>query len=429
MDINRLNQEELEYEMEVRGLALGKVEVMRKSLRAAKKLENNRGSSFTAPPSPFDFASDEKALTAKLEEVKKLVSSATSTGTDAENRKISTKVEWALGRLNRVDSKGNSVSEARKSELRSEFVATLGELLERGTQTDSDESLEEVGFTTSTPVRNSKIGGISSIEKWNLKFSGDSHQFSVNSFLERVKELCEARNVSKNQIFRSALDLFSGKALVWYRAIKDSVHNWEELEVEIKAEFLPPGYDDKLMDEIKRRTQGNTETIGVYVATMKGLFRRLTEQLPEEKQLKILRERISPFYQSSLGLQSVPTINELVRLGRLLEATRASIDTFVPPQARRVGSHLEPDLAFVDYQPEIALNALPATGDHNQERVYSGQPANIVCYNCKAPGHRSNVCPAPRRCFGCGTVGTVFAKCFRCSSMKGNGGGTQNARD
>ena len=65
----------------------------------------------------------------------------------------------------------------------------------------------------------------SNIEKWNLKFSGEVKKLSDHNFLERVEELRLARNLSTKQIFDSAIDLFEGKALNWFRGNRTRFHD------------------------------------------------------------------------------------------------------------------------------------------------------------------------------------------------------------
>lgn len=61
------------------------------------------------------------------------------------------------------------------------------------------------------------------VSKWGLKFTGEKGT-SVNAFLERVSELKIARHVHDDELFDSAVDLFAGKALVWYRDARRSVN-------------------------------------------------------------------------------------------------------------------------------------------------------------------------------------------------------------
>nr|CAI5828124.1 unnamed protein product [Callosobruchus analis] len=70
--------------------------------------------------------------------------------------------------------------------------------------------------------------------RWKLLFDG---QTSVTSFLERLHELQLSRNVSDEVLLRSALELFSKDALLWYRTRQ--FKSWSDLESRLKADFLP----------------------------------------------------------------------------------------------------------------------------------------------------------------------------------------------
>ena len=56
------------------------------------------------------------------------------------------------------------------------------------------------------------------VYKWGLRFDGQGGQ-SVGAFLERVEEIRRARRVTHEELFKSAVDLFAGQALVWYRSV------------------------------------------------------------------------------------------------------------------------------------------------------------------------------------------------------------------
>jgi hypothetical protein len=69
-----------------------------------------------------------------------------------------------------------------------------------------------------------------SVVKWNLKFTGESGSLSVAAFFERVEELKVARGINDRELHDSAVDLFEGQALVWYRSVRRRVNSWEELK-------------------------------------------------------------------------------------------------------------------------------------------------------------------------------------------------------
>lgn len=71
MDINRLSQEELSYELEIRDLPGGNVDEMRKNLRLALKAEQDN-KSLIVSPYPFTFEQDKDALEKKVRETVEL---------------------------------------------------------------------------------------------------------------------------------------------------------------------------------------------------------------------------------------------------------------------------------------------------------------------------------------------------------------------
>ena len=67
------------------------------------------------------------------------------------------------------------------------------------------------------------------VHKWDLKFNGEATSCIVMSFLDRVDELKVARHISDAELFTSAIDLFEGKALLWFRSVQGRCRNWTEL--------------------------------------------------------------------------------------------------------------------------------------------------------------------------------------------------------
>lgn len=209
----------------------------------------------------------------------------------------------------------------------------------------------------------------------------------------------------------SAVDLFVGKALIWYRANRENFLNWEQLVEGLRDEFQPADYDERLLDEIRHRTQGPTESIGIYVSVMRNLFSRLTSKLSEAAQVKIIVKNLAPAFQHQLALIDVISVEQLTQLGRKLEAIKLSVDDYVPPA--RSGKALEPDLAYASVEKPTVSEITASSGNAN---VSGGQK----CWNCGAIGHRAIRCRAPKRkhCYSCGEPGVISRNCPKCS---GNG--------
>ena len=260
------------------------------------------------------------------------------------------------------------------------------------------------------------------VHKWNIKFKGDKSQ-SINAFLRDVEELRIARGYTKEELYQSAIDLFEGKAALWFRSIRRRVETWDELEQQLLEEFLPVYYNDLLMDEIKARTQGSDESIGMYLAVMDGLFSFLKPPMAEDDKLRILRRNILPFYQTQLGLFEVVSVDKLRELCRKLEVTRVAVDSFIPPAAN-VKTSVEPYYAYVGSKPKSSLSSVAVS-------------SNVRCWGCNGKGHLQSSCTRQKslKCFGCGKEGVVKSNCPVCKAKaketptnpQGNGSGkTQN---
>lgn len=258
--------------------------------------------------------------------------------------------------------------------------------------------------------------------QWKLTYSGDNKELSLNGFLERVAELMRARNVTKEQVFDSALDLFSGRALVWYRAVRKSLSGWDELVIALREEFQHPDYDEHLFDEIRRRTQGPNESISIYISIMSNLFSRLSIKIPECNQLRIIMKNLTPFYQGQLGLVDIKSLEDLRSMGRRLELRKSYVDAYVPPP-RRMQS-LEPDLACMSNSTASCGRLDEVESSQSRpEVVASGNAAVRKCWNCGGTDHLANRClrALRRHCFGCGRPGVIRSECLNCRRNPGNG--------
>lgn len=433
METGRLIQDELIYELGIRGIGIGTVEEMRKSLARALKMEKSGSSSFTWPDYPYTFEEDTSAITAKLQEIREVLNGFTDGKNSNKFKKIETKLAHTLGRLDRTTAT-DAASKRVKADLLAQILALTTQFEEKSEDNERrsgtsvlDISVLSVGGNSNhedEPVQGASMrhpsmsdsarGKPVPVSKWGLKFTGEKKGLSLNAFLERVDELCVARYVSREELFDSAIDLFAGKALVWYRATRRAVSNWDELVFQLREEFQPHDYDTKLFDEIKRRTQGPDETIGIYLAIMSSLFGRLSTPISEDIQLRILMRNIAPFYQTQLSLMDVKSIDELRTLCRRLEVRRESVEAFSLP-SRKVNS-LEPDLAYVGAETQTLAIAEEVNAAYVKTEI-------ITCFNCGKPGHRAIGCVEPRRkhCYKCKRDGYTTRTCPNCKGSSGNG--------
>lgn len=445
LNVGRLAKAELSYHLRIRGVTEDTtVGIMRSTLRGLLKLE--KSTSFVAPPYPFTFADDKEAIEVGLPEIKNLISKFQGTLSSSEYAKITAKIGHYTARANNCNP-----SKEDEKNIRSKFLVqlvTLSSQIEskakhpdrasatqnpsqslgsREVSEEEDSADDDYKRVSSPKVSPATVKSIP-VSKWNLTYSGNNHIISLNAFLERVEETCIARNTTHTELFTSALDLFTDRALIWYRANRKDFTCWNDLVQGLRDEFLPVNYDDQLMEEVKHRTQGQNESIGLYLSVMSNLFARFTHKISDANQLKILMKNILPFYQTQLGLVEITSIPQLLKLCRQLEARRVSVESFAPPPGRNKA--LEPDLAYIQVTSNLADVNINSTASAVDNRISNANTNNNRsdntnrtrlnsqnCWNCGQLGHRSSQCRQTRtkHCFRCGHPNVTVVNCPKCS--------------
>lgn len=259
------------------------------------------------------------------------------------------------------------------------------------------------------------------IWKWNLSFDG---QGSVVSFLENLEEKAEARHTPRSQLFQAASEFLKGDALLWYRPRKSTFYDWDDFKMKLREAFTPFDYEANLLDDIRKRTQGPDEKLVLFVSKMQGMFRKLARPPSEEEQVHLIRRNLLPYIHTALALQKVSTVDELLKIGRVVEESHWRAKQYCPPSS---GSTMqEPSLEYRQVripkpqthrthfvhasgiQDPAQQNIHPATGNQNQRQGL------VCCWGCKKPGHILSACP-DISCFRCGLKGYTIRTCPTCS--------------
>lgn len=250
------------------------------------------------------------------------------------------------------------------------------------------------------------------IHKHNIKFSGKNQ--SLNNFLLKINEFCLAYNINKNQLINFAHEFFENEALHWFRANRNQINSWYELEQQLKSVFLPVDFELELWHEILNRTQGSNERSLIYIAIMENLFSRLISPLSDNQKLQIILRNLQPYIQNQLSLRQPVSLTELKSLCKLIEDSKDRIQNFKEPPVRNSNT-LEPDLAYTKN-----INSLRNKCQINEIHEINKSQSNTVsprCYNCGLNGHVFTNCRKPRNlfCFNCGHKNVTKRNCPKCS--------------
>lgn len=451
MRVNYLTKNQIDYELLIRDIKTTKkdLNIKRKMLR--KLLDKEEISKREYDYDSFDFDTEKIAIDTSIDEIRLLINDFEGPESDSGHIRIKTYLIHLIHRVNRIRTDNvepdivlyisNYKSEAKATCLELEAL-----LFEKTQQSVAAETIQP--NLNSTMMHNTNVFPNNIVQntcksvpvyKWGLTFSGDKNS-SLKSFLERVNELCASRNVSKNELFNSACDLFSDNGLIWFRSVKNTVTDWESLVQLMYKEFLPSDYDDRLWTEIRERTQGKNESITIYVAIMETLFNRLNKGVPEPTRLKYIKKNILPHYISRLALTTINSISELISYCKKIDDADSVKNKYHPPSSH---CSLEPELAYNNNYESSPSNhnshkqirkgfhdkhksrsfvnkkKVPNNQNNNISIVKENSPSTsainkkIVCFNCRLENHYYQDCRAPRKkfCFKCGKQGETIKTC------------------
>lgn len=417
MDLNRLSSEELSYELRLRGSesddldAVGKRKLLRQLLRQEKE-----GATGRRCVELFDPRDEIVVCAAKLDQLVLDIRGLTTTNWKTGLARVQTKLIHLEGRIKNITASeseevGNqqwrlrerletvklNVDKLRESEgeevslldLPNDEMDEAPSLINvdevpqpvRRSTLVADEALEEVQRNLSSvswtmpPVftvrsRETPVPDPKCIKQLDLTYKGADD--SVLTFLQRLEELRESRGISKDRLFRSAVELFTGDALIWYRASRSRFHNWDELVLGLREDFLPADYEEDLWEEIRNRRQRNDESLREFVHSMESLFSRFTRLPSEESRTKIMRRNMCPYLQRALALQEIKGVQELIKLGRVIEDTEKRAASFAPQMEEKKSSSKE--------KPTLGWSS----------RLEQASPRK--CYQCGKVGHIARYC-------------------------------------
>lgn len=260
--------------------------------------------------------------------------------------------------------------------------------------------------------------GFKIISKWEVRFDGRT---SVTNFIERVEELSHACGITSRQLLHSAIVLFTGVALSWFRSVRGSIHTWEELRTKLRETYLSSEYEEEVWCDIRNRTQGPNEKTAIFCAHMKNLFRKLSQPPNEDTKLRIIRRNLLPFIQNQLALQNFDTTEELESAARIVEDVQVRTQRMRPPPTN---SHLVAEPECMYQRPRnssVHVVTGTATSATSSARV-GNRSSQALCWNCQRVGHFKRDCTEPfrRHCFRCGKPDVTTQTCPVCR-RSGNG--------
>lgn len=227
---------------------------------------------------------------------------------------------------------------------------------------------------------------------WNLKFTGDS---SIVDFFLRIDDCMRTRDVPEHKIVKCFSDLLGGKALDYYRQIRDSVVTLEDLQNKFRTFFSSFDNDFTLEKQIRDHKQSVGQPLHIYVLDMQTLNSRLTSPLSEITLIEIIKHNLLPTYAQLLAVNDIQTIDRLISLGKRYEAYAVSTPC---------NSVTKP-------------NKGPKQVTVLNTQYKKKEKTPVTCQKCKKSGHTYKQCRSVPGivCFKCGAKGVLTTRCPKCN--------------
>lgn len=434
-----LNKSELQYEVGIRGETPANVV---RDLRCQVTKLTQLYLSEDIIDSVYDFDTDIKGINESLQKVQSNLAELGYSKQQAlldRTRSLLNHIYFRTIRINKPTTTEQSEDLKKATKIFNEFYAHLNKLKpDTESQHDKNQTEDVEGASVSAGLQNLNVsvtcdrGMAADVTK--LKYDGKS---CVRSFAQKLEEFRISKGMTHAKMFSLSYDLFTGDALHWFRSISHSVTCWDDLITRLKTDFDIIDYDYRMMAEIRSRTQGDRENIIIYLSIMKGMFSRLTKELPEAEMLDILLHNIRPVYTQILAsCPNVKSIDQLRDLCKNYEQVMARAADFKEPPSSS-SSTLAPEFSYTYYNSnskpnrssyrQNSTNPFYSQTDSRQQFCSKFQTGKVCaleapkpktyCHRCRVDTHSMKDCPSEREifCFKCGMKEVKTPECPNCS--------------
>lgn len=298
------------------------------------------------------------------------------------------------------------------------------------TTQDSIDSYDSPTFLGNHRVRNRqhehprRNPGYGRVEKWKLRFTGESRSLPVENFVYKAKKLAEREGVSKQILFQDIHMLLEGIASDWFFTFVDDMDSWEDFERDLIFRFGNPNKDQGIRSKIQERKQQRGEPFIAFVTDIEKLNRMLSQPLSKRRKFEIVWDNMRQHYRSKISIVEVRDLQHLITLNHRIDAADSQLQfQMTEGPIRRHVNHIEAEDTEQDSDHSITINEIRrATIRTNNAPGVAQLPnqRNVnrtgICWNCQEQGHGWRQCTKPKLvfCYGCGSLGRTIRNCERC---------------
>ncbi|KAJ8723510.1 hypothetical protein PYW08_003422 [Mythimna loreyi] len=432
-----LQKSELMYEVAIRGESPSdNVAGLRRQVTKLTQLY----SSDDIIDSVFQFLEDSKGSQETLEKVKANLDALQVSFDEPLYNRTKALLHHLYYRLQRIEEPQAADDLAKLSKLKKKYEGYYEILLSLDKPQIKEQLHSATSVTTEDFIDKPNLSGMNIAVSCDRGILGELNRIKydgktcVRSFIQKVEEFRTSKNISENKILSSATDIFVGDALHWYRNIRGIVNSWSEVLTYLKDDFDVPDYDYRMASEIRQRTQGEEESITIYLSIMQGMFSRLSKPLEEDVKLEIILHNIRPCYSTIIAASpNIKSLEDLKIICKNYERIKVRSELFKEPPSVSANT-LAPEFGYQSSKRKSTNNHQSNfygrgknEGAHSQElhKVSEIQASEVevsavskapYCHRCRVNTHSMKDCTAERKifCFKCGMKEVRTPECPNC---------------
>ena len=178
------------------------------------------------------------------------------------------------------------------------------------------------------------------------------------------------------------------------------VSTWRDMKRKLREKYLPMSYQERLLDQWQRLTQGN-KTVSEYVTKFDEFVMRCNVVESEAATLSRFRSGLNEDIKGELFLREVHDLEQAYQVAMDYERFQRR-STFRKPEPSRFSplASRPSSVPTPTAKPRSSSNPIPRPNSATPSREDKGKGpesqgrTSQVCYKCRQPGHYMSQCPS-----------------------------------
>lgn len=209
-------------------------------------------------------------------------------------------------------------------------------------------------------------------------YEGHTHCKSVVDFLQELADYTSAENTSDDDLLKRILPVaLTGSAARWRR--RQSFTDRADFERRLRAEFLPPDYAVRIMDELRARTQAPDESLLEYVRSFQELHERADPTASDAEKVARAVRQCHLSFQAYLRGRTFSSLDALAGEAVTIQAAIMEELSYKPPHPME--ACLEPSCAWMGGHEQTRVTPFP-TPQAVDPTAYGPRRVGSVMHAC-----------------------------------------------